>query len=102
MEKKTKTYECVCCKYITKIKFNYEKHMETAKHLKIATGHIDNIKETKDEYIIRLQTDLENALKANKEIREFYQNKLKKLEKPIEIEQVKENPIKIDISSRFS
>jgi len=107
METKTKTYECVCCQYITKRKINYDRHIESVRHLKIETGKPDKKREDKDEYIIRLQTELNNALEANKTMEEYYKNKIKKLQnsiqKSIQIEEKpKENPIKFDISDRFS
>jgi len=107
MEIKTKTYECVCCKYTTILKANLIRHTKSLSHLKISTGHVDDIREDKDEYIIRLQIELNNALEANKTMEEYYKNKIKKLEnpiqKPIQIEEKpKENPIKFDISDRFS
>ena len=108
METKPKTnYECICCNYKTKVKFSYDRHIESLRHLKISTGHVDDIREDKDEYIIRLQIELNNALEANKTMKEYYKNKINKLEnpiqKPIQIEEKpKENPIKFDISDRFS
>ena len=109
MEIKTKTYDCVCCKYTTKLKANLIRHMESVSHLKMSTGHTDNIRETKDKYIIRLEQEIKDARSLYKPLEDEIKQlkiKIKKLEnpeKPIQIEEKsKENPINFDISDRFS
>ena len=109
MEIKTKTYECVCCKYTTILKANLIRHTKSLSHLKMSTGHVDDIRENKDEYIIRILKELEDARSLHKPLEDEIKqlkikiNKLQNPEKPIQIEEKpKEIPIKIDFSSRFS
>ena len=63
-------FKCECCEYITSVKCNYKKHINSASHIKKINGIEDKDKETVNQLIERLNEKIKQQSKLIMVLRE--------------------------------